>query len=90
MQQLDEKISSFFLSFIPPPLSNPNYIIFLLLLSFPPPHRFSRANEIATQANRKTLSAADVLAAVQEVDFPSFTGSLNETLDGKRPEKRMH
>lgn len=41
-----------------------------------------RANDIAMQANRKTLSATDVIAAMQEIEFGSFVESLNETLEG--------
>ena len=35
------------------------------------------------QAGRKTLSANDVLQAMEEMEFPQFVDGLKECLDGK-------
>lgn len=43
----------------------------------------STANNIATQAKRKTISGQDVLKALTESDFEQFVEVLEECLDSK-------
>lgn len=38
------------------------------------------ANDLAQQSNRKTLTAQDVIKAMEETEFPQFCDPLNETL----------
>ena len=40
------------------------------------------ANEIAIQNKRKTLAAADVMAALEDMDFIEFVEPLRQNLEG--------
>jgi hypothetical protein len=42
-----------------------------------------RANELCLNGNRKTLSANDILQALEEIDFPEFAEPLGECLEGE-------
>jgi len=42
------------------------------------------ANNFAMKAKRKTLNAADVLAAMEEMEFERFLEPLREALEGPR------
>ena len=68
-----------------------NFLFFPLTFSsflfffFPPSYLcFSpdSANDLALDGKRKTISAADVVTAMQEIDFPQFLDQMNETLEG--------
>lgn len=48
--------------------------IFVLFLT-------SASNNVATKNNRKTISAPDVLQALQDTDFEGFIEPLRESLD---------
>ena len=43
-----------------------------------------RASEVAQSGNRKTLTSADVLAALKELELESFSSPLKEAIDGDR------
>lgn len=43
----------------------------------------SCSNNIAMKANRKTVSGADVLAAMNDMEFEQFSGPLVQSLEGQ-------
>lgn len=44
--------------------------------------KLGSANNFALKAKRKTLNAADVLAAMEEMEFDRFLEPLREALEG--------
>ena len=46
-------------------------------------HSICRANDIAQSHNRKTLTSADILAAMEELELGEFVEPLKQAIEGK-------
>ncbi|CAI5989026.1 unnamed protein product [Closterium sp. NIES-65] len=53
---------------------------FLPVTFLPPP---IRANDVCRSNKRQTVSAADVLASIEDIQFPEFLPALQSTLEGQ-------
>lgn len=76
---------SFFLEWNDFGLSQTSHILLTKLCHGFTSHNYivCRANDICKESKRQTISADDVLKAIEEIEFPEFIEPLKASLDGQ-------